>query len=305
MRDTGASLRASNHLPMILTLLAGTALSIQAATGAAVRIPNLAPAPTGSQVLAKVGTVQIKAEDIAGVLWEARGEEILNDFVAYHMLKAQAEKQGVVVSDADVMTRMTKLLKEQEANLPPGTDPQAALNDQGLTAGRLFLNVKTDLLLDGLVNLAFRPANYVKVSTIIVVPKSKEEADVKDANDRIARAAARIKAGETWEKVAAETIEDPNAKNTGGFLGWRPLDLFPAAVRAEISALSAGGVSGVAATNFGIQIFRVEGQGKDAKGGTIEEIKTAAGASLREKILQDIRTNAKVERVPIVKPKAS
>lgn len=288
---------------MILTLLAGTALSLQAAGGATVRIPNLSPPPKGDQVLARVGSVSIKADDIAAILWEARGEEILNDFVAYHLLKTQAEKQGVLVSDADVTRRVATLLKEQGAELPPGTDPQSALNDQGLTASRLFLNVKTDLLLDGLVALAFRPADYVKVSTIIVVPKTKEPADVAAATERLTKAAGRIKAGETWEKVAAETIEDPNAKNTGGFLGWRPLDLFPAALRNEVATMAPGSISGIAATNFGVQMFRIEAQGKDAKSAALEEMRTTAGRSLREKILQDVRANAKVERTPIIKPK--
>lgn len=288
---------------MILTLLAGAALSIQVAGQAAVRIPNLATPPKGDQVLAKVGAVSIRADDIAAVLWEARGEEILNDYVAYHLLKAQADKQGIIVSDADVTRRVASLLKDQAAELPAGTDPQTALNDQGLTAGRLFLNVKTDLLLDGLVNLAFRPADYVKVSTIIVVPKSQDPTEIAAATEKITKAAGRIKAGESWEKVASETIEDPNAKNTGGYLGWRPLDLFPAALRTEVATLAPGGISGIASTNFGVQIFRVEAQGKDAKGDALEEMKTTAGRSLREKILQDVRANAKVVRTPITPPK--
>ena len=287
---------------MILTLIAGTALAMQGAQ-AAVRIPNLAAPPKADQVLAKVNGVTIKADDIASLLWEARGEEILNDYVAYHLLKAQAEKQGVLVGDADVQRRMATLLKEQGAELPPGTDPQVALDAQGLTASRLFLNVKTDLLLDGLVAVAFRPADYVKVSTIIVVPKTQDPADVTAATQKLMQAAARIKAGETWEKVAGETIEDPNAKNTGGLLGWRPLDVFPASLRGEMAAMAPGGISGVAATSFGVQMFRVEAQGKDAKAEALEELRGVAGRSLREKILQDVRAGAKIERTPIVKPK--
>lgn len=289
---------------MFLTLLAGTALSLQAAVQVAVRIPNLATPPKGDQVLAKVGNVAIRADDIAAVLWEARGEEILNDFVAYQLLKAQAEKQGVLVSDADVQRRMATLLKAQEADLPPGTDPQVSLNEQGLSASRLFLNVKTDLLLDGLAAQGFRPAEYVKVSTIIVTLKTEDPAEVEAAKNRLNKATARIKAGETWEAVAADTIEEPNAKKTGGYLGWRPLNLFPNALRSEISTLKPGQISGIAKTQFGVQMFRIEALGKDATGDQLEEMRTIGLRSAREQILQDVRANAKIERTWAAKPKS-
>ena len=288
-------------------LIAGLALALQNGSPL-VRVPDLTPPPKPDAVLAKVGGVEIRADDVAPLLWESRGDEILNDLVAYQLLKAQAEAKGIVVTDADVKRRTQETLKEYAADLQPGENPAEALAAQGFTPGRLFVQVKTDLLLTGLANLAFRPENYVKVSTILVVPKtaadgSPDPESVAAAKATIARASARLRAGETWDAVAGDTIEDATGKKTGGFLGWRPLDVFPAAVRTEIAALVPGGVTAPSQTNFGVQIFRLDAVGKTLAGKDLEELKSAVFPDVRAKVLRDVRAAAKVERFPAAKPK--
>ncbi len=302
---------------MIVSLVAGLLVLAQNAAsqggpsqgGPLVRVPSLAPAPKGDAVLAKVGSVAIRADDVAALLWESRGDEVLNDLVAYQLLKAQAEKAGVVVTDADVTKRVGETLKEYGANLPAGEDAETTLAAQGLTPGRLFLNVKSDLLLTGLANLGFRPEGYVKVSTILVVPKKGADGQAADpvsadaARAKVERAAARLRAGETWDAVAGDTIEDETGKKTGGYLGWRPLDVFPAAVREEIAKLAPGAVTAPAQTNFGTQIFRLDATGRGLKGKELEELKAAVLPDVRARILREIRTGAKVERFPLLRPK--
>lgn len=290
---------------MLSSLVAGLALALQNGSPL-VRVPDLAPVPKGDAVLAKVGGVEIRADDVAPLLWESRADEVLNDLVAYQLLKTQAEAKGIVVTDADVKRRMEETLKDVVADIEPGADPAAALAAQGLTPGRLFLNIKSDLLLTGLANLAFKPENYVKVSTILVVPKAgadgaPDPASVAEAKATVARASARLRAGESWDAVAGDTIADATGKKTGGFLGWRPLDVFPAAVRTEIVGLAPGAVTAPAQTNVGIQLFRLDGVGKTLAGKELEELKATVFPDLRAKVLREVRAGAKVERFPAKK----
>ena len=65
-------------------------------------VPTLNKAPTPDTVLAKVNGIAIRAKDVEDLLWDVRGEEILNDVMFYQVAKMEADKLGIVVTNAEV-----------------------------------------------------------------------------------------------------------------------------------------------------------------------------------------------------------
>jgi hypothetical protein len=260
------------------------------------RVPNVPVPPKGADILAVVGDVAIRASDVEGFLWEARGDEVLEQLMTFQIVKAEAEREGILITDQQVNEEVLKKLKDVEAMLPVGTNPRDYLQyQQGLGPSRLYLGSKTDLLMTKLADKRFRPERYLKVSMFQIVPLSNTNADVDVAKRKITAARDRVAKGEDWAKVFKETITDPQAPKDGS-MGWVDIDLFPPIVRSEVLNLKPGEISTVSQTDDGIQFFRLDGVGSEAKDQALEDMKAQVMPIFRQKLFNELRSKAKIEK---------
>jgi peptidyl-prolyl cis-trans isomerase D len=99
----------------------------------------------------------------------------------------------------------------------------------------------------------------VRARHVLVRSEKDAAADkVQEAQKRIDAALARIKAGEDFAKVAAETSEDPGSKDRGGDLGLFPRGQMVPAFEDVAFNQKDGETSEVVRTDFGFHVIRTE-----------------------------------------------
>ncbi|HTQ10718.1 MAG TPA: peptidylprolyl isomerase [Fimbriimonadaceae bacterium] len=278
-------------IPLALALVAFQAGSLLDDLPAKYR--GQAPAP--STVVARVNGVDITAKDVEPLLWEWRGADAIQDLVTYQMIKGEADKARVSVSDADVDQEVDVLLGQIGKGQTPET-VKAALTAQGLTRSRLFLRTKTKLLLDKIVERSFKPNDMVNVSTIVFKPASAKAEDVDAAIKMADSAYKELKGGASWDKVFTEYNAESRAAQAKGLVGWRLISAFPQSIADELKTLKPGQVTQPAQTDNGIQIFLLNIAGKDATGPQLDQMKQMYLANGEGQLGHKFHDEAKIER---------
>jgi parvulin-like peptidyl-prolyl isomerase len=256
---------------------------------------HLTVRPKPAAVLAKVGGVPIKATDLEPYLWDWRAYEVLQDAITHQMIAAEARAQKVSVTDAEVQKLLEAQMAAMRGQLRPGQTLAKAMLEQGFPKNRLFLRLRSEMLLDKLTLKRFNSKLFVKVSTIIIRPKSEQASELALAVKRAEDAYAALAGGEPWSDVLSRFTDDPGTIRTDGLLGWRDLGAFPPTVRQELASKKPGGITKPAQTQNGIQIFRIESLGSEASGPVLEELREAFLTGTRQKVLEEIRAKAKIE----------
>jgi foldase protein PrsA len=278
-------------LALVVTLLQGQ--------GIAPEIPKkyLLPAPTADKVVAKVNGVEIKASDVEDLLWQWRGQEATNDLINYLLIKQEAQKRGVTVTEKEVEDAIDVQLSQLASQLNPGQTPEQFLEQQGVKSrSRLFLRIRTELLLNKMAVADLKQEQYVKVSTIVVRPEAQDTKAIAAAAKKADDLYSKLQKGGTWESALNATTQDPQVQSTKGLLGWRALDAFPEPARTELGKFKIGQFTKPVQTANGFQIFRVDGRGVDAKGKELDELKAVYTQVGRQQILTKLRSEAKIER---------
>ncbi|MBX3118044.1 MAG: peptidylprolyl isomerase [Fimbriimonadaceae bacterium] len=256
--------------------------------------PSL-PEPT--KVVARVDGKDITAGELMPLLWDWRANEVLEDVIQLRLIKIQAEKLQVTVSQEEIESSLAKQLESVKANLQPGQDLEAYIREQGFPRSRLYLRLHAELLLDKIVLKSFDPNRYVEISTIIVRPKSEAASDLAEAIKKAQEAYDLLKNGSKWEDVLKRYANEPEALTANGRLGWRMMGVFPKPVQEDLINIKAGDYTRPAQTQNGIQIFRLDRRGKDATGAELEDLKNQHRSEARATILEQIRKDTKIERM--------
>lgn len=260
---------------------------------------HLVPKPKPDAILAKVGNVPIRASDLESYLWDWQAYEALQDLITHQMIAREAKRLKVAVADATVQAELDRQLASLKQQLPPGETLEGSLRDRGFPKSRLFLRIKSEELLNAIVLKSFVPKDYVKVSTIVVRPRSEQATDLADALKRAKAAHTALINGEPWSDVLSRFSPDATTLSTQGLLGWKELAVFPPTVKAELATKAPGGITKPAQTPNGLQIFRLEARGATAAGETLSELKQTYLQGTRAKYLEDLR-----KRTTIVQPGA-
>lgn len=277
-------------VPVILPAL------LFAAWQSAVPARYLPARPAADAVVAKVNGVPIKASDVEPLVWDWRSNEVVEELTNYHIVRLEAERLGVTVTPAELETETDKALRQLQDSLPQGTSLRSALESQGSAPSRVYVRVRTKLLLDRIVLKSFDPAGFVKISTMIVRPKNEQTVALAEAIKRADDLYARLQKGESWDKVLQDTTNEPETLKSAGLLGWRQISAFPEVVRTEMTGLGVGKVTKPAQTVNGFQIFRIEAFGKDAKPEEMESVKDLYLSQARPEVFNKLRSAAKIER---------
>lgn len=251
--------------------------------------------PAAGAVVARVNGVDIKTEDVEPLLWQWRGADTVQDLITYQLVKGEAQKQLVDVSDQEVEEVMNQQLLAMQKQLRPGQTLDQVLLAQGFTRSRLFLRYRTEALLNAIAERQYDPKKLVKVSTIIF-PHTQEAASMSLAIKRAEAAYDRLKKGDKWNDVLEASTTNQDILKTKGLLGWRELSAFPAPVQKEMEGLKTGDVTKPAETENGLQIFRIEVLGSNAKPEEKTEMRAAFTNGAKQSILDQIRAQSQIQR---------
>jgi foldase protein PrsA len=266
-------------------------------------VPSLGKAPTAETIVGRVNGIDIKAKDVEDLLWEVRGEEILNDVMYFHVAKMEAEKLGIIVTNEEVDQEIIRQKDLVKRGLAPGQTLEDALAQAGQTPSRLYLAAKSTIYFSKIAMHDFDPKGYVRVSTIVVHPQSDSAAHVAATIQVVQKAYDRLKAGEPWERLVNELVTDQEGKQQHGLLGWRELTAFPDEARIQILKMKKGDITEPVQTKNGIQIFRIESKGEGATKDELEQMRVELAGLLNMQATQKIKKTLKIEKLyPAKKP---
>jgi parvulin-like peptidyl-prolyl isomerase len=241
-----------------------------------------------------VGSVPITASEVEKYLWDWRAYEVVQDLITSNIMLAEAKRAGVSVGDAEIDREMAAQIKLATASAKPGVKPDRALLEQGFSRSRLYLRIRSQLILDKLTLRQFKKEEFVEIATIVVRPKSEQAADLAEAIQKAQRAYDDLRNGVSWDVALQRFEKDPQVLKTHGYIGWRNVSLFPESVRKEVLSSKPGAITRPAQTPNGIQIFRVDRFGRDASGSILENLRDAYLQGTRQQVLDRIRKAAKV-----------
>ncbi len=99
-------------------------------------------------------------------------------------------------------------------------------------------------------------SSEVEVSEIVVHPVANDSSKAR-AKEKLEKVAARIKAGEKFEELAATFSDDPGSARNGGDLGWAKRGSFVPEFEAAAYSLEPGEYSPVIVSDFGFHLIQL------------------------------------------------
>ena len=270
----------------------------------AVQVPTayLPAPPAVNSVLAKVNGAVIKTTDVEQLLWDWAGPEVTNDLVLFQLIRQRAVLDKVTVTPAEIQKVYDKQMAEIKKQVPAGQEIDAFIREKGFPKSRLYLHIAADILITKIVDLKFKPADYISVSTLVVKAKSPSAADLQEATGRAQDIYNRLKKGEDWEKVLASTDQSPQTMQTHGVLGWRAIDAFPPVTKLEFKSLKVKDYAKPVQTSNGLQIFRIDGFGSSADVSGLAELKKQYEDRAKNSLIPELQKAAKIEKFFPKKP---
>jgi hypothetical protein len=255
--------------------------------------PPALPAP--DKVVIKVNDHAITAHDLEPYVWDWASYAVGQELINYEMIRQAAEKRGIKIADADVEQAVSNELQRDQTQFPKGMPVQEAMRRSGRTRSRLALQIRSSLLLQKMVMLDFDQAKFVRVSTIVIRPKTQSAADVQTALTAAKTAYDALQRGMDWDKAIQQYATDQQAQLQHGEIGWVQIADFPEVTRPELPSLKLMSYTNPVITSNGIQIFRLEARGKDATPGELSQLKATYQQRAAKPLLDKLRADAKIE----------
>ncbi|KST58861.1 peptidylprolyl isomerase [Methylobacterium sp. GXS13] len=281
-----AFLRRASALALMLAMPGFALAQAPQATPSTPAANTATPAPSPDTVVATVngkpitqGDLAIAADDPALSLPgvdEAQKKSLLVDYMVDLRVGAQAAEAAKIGDSPEFKRKLAyfrdKLLLddylEQEAKRAVTPEAEHAIFDQ---------TVKL-----------MKPEEEVHARHILV----DNEGDAK-------KIAARIKGGEDFAKVAAETSKDPGSKAEGGDLGWFTKERMVPDFANAAFAMKPGQVSDPVKSQFGWHVIKVE-EKRTKPQPSFDELKDQIDQHIVRKAQQDLilklRAEAKIDR---------
>ncbi len=238
------------------------------------------------------------------------GLTTLGELIRRQILVAEAAKRGVTVGEAEVDTAYAEKLKhfQQDMKKPDGPAPTEAevLKLAGQTRQEARESLRRQLVEEKMGSQIakdkgakvsdqdvsdfynkkpelFKRTGQVHLNQILVPPKGgpkADEASWKAAEETAKKARARILAGETFDVVARDMSQSPDAAK-GGDMGMLPTEQLPPFFVDIAKAMKPGDVSDAFRSPYGVHVIRLveTAQSKDV---TLAEAKPKIRAMLEQ-----------------------
>ena len=228
-----------------------------------------------NDVLATVGDTEILYTDLADQLIELQGKDTLETMITNEIVKQEAEKAKVEVSEEDIDTEY-----ENYINYYGGEESfNSMLQMYGMTADDIRKDIENSLLTEKVIASTIEvkddelktyfdenAANYetsAEVAAKHILVETEE--DAKSVLDRLNK-------GEEWDALAAEMSTDKSNKDKGGDLGFFGEGVMVEAFQTAAFAQEVGTISEPVQTDYGFHIINVYDK-KEAKAAVFEDVK--------------------------------
>jgi peptidyl-prolyl cis-trans isomerase C len=200
---------------------------------------------------------------------------LLNDMLAFKLLKQEATKRQVALSDQDVETAM----KQVQRQFPNEAAFKQAMTAQKLSLAQVRDEARNTMLVQKLLEqevagkIEVKPADIsafyeknpdrfkqpeaVKASHVLIaVPQGSDEAAKKAARAKAEDVLKQARAGTDFAALAKKYSNDASAPH-GGDLGFFPRGQMVPPFEAAAFALEPGKVSDIVETPFGFHVIKV------------------------------------------------
>lgn len=228
-----------------------------------------------NDVLATVGDTEILYTDLADQLIELQGKDTLETMITNEIVKQEAEKAKVEVSEEDIDTEY-----ENYINYYGGEESfNSMLQMYGMTADDIRKDIENSLLTEKVIASTIEvkddelktyfdenAANYetsAEVAAKHILVETEE--DAKSVLDRLNK-------GEEWDALAAEMSTDTSNKDKGGDLGFFGEGVMVEAFQTVAFAQEVDTISEPVQTDYGFHIINVYDK-KEAKAAVFEDVK--------------------------------
>ena len=208
--------------------------------------------------------------------------QVLEQLIDDKLIVAEAQRQGLTVSDVEVNRAVEQQLAQKMQELGGEQAFREQLRRENTTEDRIREKYRKDIRLQMLgqrllakqfpskpvppaeAEAFFKanPSRFPKAPaearlSVIQIPVAPDS--VASARGRAAVLAARkrVEAGEKFAKVAAEVSEDPNSARAGGDLGFFTMGTMEPAIEAAAFSLKPGRLSDPVLTPYGWHILEV------------------------------------------------
>ena len=211
-------------------------------------------------------------------------DEVLSQMVDQEIINQAASKEGISITTADVDKAVTDTVAEAGG--------QSVLDDwlksSGFTMDEFRQTVREQLTVEKVFEkvTASVPTTAEQVRASHILVATKEEADA---------VLVRLKAGESFAKVAEDVSIDDGSSVDGGDLGFFPKGFMIPEFETAAFALTVGKVSDPVQTQYGYHVILVTE--RDPNRGMDEQMLQASQQEAFYTWLETQRTAAKVEKL--------
>ena len=206
--------------------------------------------------------------------------QVLDQLINEKLVVAEAKKQGITVTDAELNRDVDAALDDARRRFPNEAAFQEQLRKENMTEDRLKEKYRADLRRRGMMQklvqkqIPHKPVTaaeaeaYFKANTakfpkvpaecrlsVIQIPVEADSATTAAARAKAVAARKRILAGEKFAKVAAEVSDDPNSARSGGDLGFFTRGTMEPALEAAAFGIKIGQLSDVVRTPYGWHVL--------------------------------------------------
>ncbi len=208
--------------------------------------------------------------------------QILDQLIDEKLIVAEAERQGVKVSQQEVDAQVDKALADARERLGSQAAFEEQLQRENMTEAQLRqkyqTEVKRQMMAQRLVQKQVPPEKVSPAEAeaffkahpdkfpnvpaelrvaVIQIPVEADSATSAEARKRAMAAKKRIMAGEKFAKVAQDVSEDPGSAHSGGDLGYFGRNQMDPAFEEACYSLPIGKISDPVETPFGWHIIEV------------------------------------------------
>lgn len=241
--------------------------------------------PASDKVMAKVNGTSLTAADVEPYLWDWRATEVLEDLVLLKIAEDAAKKASVGFTPQELDDRIAKEL----AQLQAGNYDAQKLKEQGFPMSRIVLKIKTALLLEKITLANFKSEDWAQISTIDFKPESTSLLTWGKVSREANATYAKLQKGVLWEKVKPQ---DAAADH------WVPVLTLAPEIAAKIKSAPEGMVFPPRQNAGLIQITRLVSWGGKLNPAALNDLRAFYIQQNRNAVLNKIKEDAKVERVP-------
>ena len=251
---------------------------------------------------------------------EAFYREMVDQLIGAHLLYFEAQRQGLVPSDAEMKEKVAQL----KARFPSEEVFRQQLAAQGASEAKLTSDLARTLAVQRVTEAirggakpteqemrAFydenldqmrRPPQVRVRHVLIAIPRQATPEQKQAAKTEAEQVLAQIRAGGDFAALAAQHSDDPGSKVQGGLLPWMARGEAVPQFEEAAFALQQGQVSGVVESPFGFHVLRLEEQRpaatvpyEEAKGQIEDVLARRRGRDLVRDRVAALRQQAKVE----------